>query len=115
MCLAPKLISGLGVYYRTHVQNIGWQDWKHNKDISGTSGLGLRLEAIRILLPESVAYNYDVYYQVHAQNFGWLDWAKNGESSGTAGFGYRLEAIRIVLLPKGSPAPGATEQPFVQN
>lgn len=43
-------ISGLGVYYRTHVQNIGWQEQKGNGALSGTTGFGYRLEAIRIVL-----------------------------------------------------------------
>lgn len=101
------------IYYQTHIQNIGWQEWKHEKEISGTSGKGYRLEAIRIMLPNYMT-QYDIYYQVHAQNFGWLDWAKNGQDAGTAGFGYRLEGIRVLILPKGSPPPGATKRPFVQ-
>ncbi len=105
----------LGVAYQTHVQNIGWQDWRSDGEMSGTSGLSLRLEGICMYLTGSDSELFDIYYQVHAQNFGWLDWAKNGEDSGTAGFGYRLEGIRIVIVPKGSPAPGPTDIPFVQN
>ena len=44
-----------------------------------------------------------------------MGWANNGESAGTAGFSYRLEAIQIVLVPKGSGAPGATTNAFVQG
>lgn len=36
--------------YRTHVENIGWQDWKTNGKMSGTSGQGLRLEGIEVKL-----------------------------------------------------------------
>lgn len=61
------------------------------------------------------ADKFDIYYQVHAQNYGWLGWAKNGESAGTEGFAYRLEAINIIMVPKGDPAPGTTEQPFAKN
>lgn len=43
----------------------------------------------------------------------WMDWAKNGAESGTAGFGYRLEGIKIVVVPKGDPALGETNRPFV--
>ena len=68
--------------------------------MSGTSGLGYRLEAMQIRLTGEMANHYDVYYRVHAQNFGWLGWAKNGEESGTAGYGYRLEAMQIVLVDK---------------
>ena len=103
----------VGVEYTTHVENIGWQNYVKNGAMSGTSGQSLRLEAIKIRLTGSDAKNYDVYYQVHAQNIGWLDWAKNDMSAGTEGFGLRLEGIRIVVVPKGDPAPGSTERPFV--
>lgn len=105
----------LGVEYSTHIESIGWQEPKTNGGMSGTEGKGLRLEAIRVKLTGADAAKFDVYYQVHAQNYGWLDWAKNGADSGTAGFGYRLEGIKIVVVPKGDPAPGKTEQPFIEK
>jgi uncharacterized protein YjdB len=107
-------VSGdVGIEYTTHVENIGWQNYVKNGVMSGTSGQSLRLEAIKIRLTGADAENYDVYYQVHAQNFGWLDWAKNDASAGTEGFGFRLEGIKIMVVPKGEPAPGPTERPFV--
>ena len=36
------------VSYRTHVQDIGWQDWALDGEISGTTGQGKRIEAIEI-------------------------------------------------------------------
>lgn len=105
----------LGIEYATHVQNQGWQELKSNGVMSGTEGQSLRLEAIKIQLTGADATQFDVYYRVHAQNVGWMDWANNGGEAGTAGFGYRLEAIEIQVLPKGSPAPGLTGQPFLEN
>lgn len=105
----------IGIEYQTHVENIGWQGYKSNGEISGTSGKSLRLEAIQIKLTGAQADKYDIYYQVHAENYGWLGWAKNGESAGTEGYAYRLEAIKILVVPKGSVAPGTTNQPFVKN
>ncbi|MDP2842065.1 MAG: hypothetical protein Q8O06_00305, partial [Acetobacterium sp.] len=108
-----NVTGDVGVEYTTHVENIGWQNYVKNGAISGTSGQALRLEAIKIRLTGIAAENYDLYYQVHAQNFGWLDWAKNGVSAGTEGFGFRLEGIKIMVVPKGDPAPGPTDRPFV--
>ena len=88
------------IQYQTHIQDIGWQGWKMNDEMSGTSGQSKRLEAIRIKLTDELAENYDIYYRVHAQEFGWLGWAKNGESAGTAGYSYRLEAIEVKLVEK---------------
>ena len=98
--------------YRTHIQNIGWAPWHYDKEISGTSGLGYRLEAIEIQLVGADADRFDVYYRVHCQNFGWMGWAKNGEMAGTSGYGYRLEAIQIEVVPKGTYfSVDAAEQP----
>jgi uncharacterized protein YjdB len=83
--------------------------------MSGTSGRGLRLEAIQIKLTGEMANQYDVYYRVHAQNFGWLGWAKNGASAGTEGYGYRLEGIQIVLVKKGGSAPASNYGGLTSN
>lgn len=89
------------VSYRTHVQNIGWQDYVSNGAMSGTSGDGLRLEGIEIKLDDS-GYDLGVTYQTHIQNIGWEEdagsgWKSNGKMSGTTGMSYRLEGIQIKL------------------
>ena len=111
-----KLTSNIpgGISYRSHVQNIGWQNWVSNGATSGTSGQSLRLEAIEIKLTGDAEAKYDVWYRVHIQNYGWLGWARNGASAGSEGKSLRMEAIEIRVLPKGSPAPGSTTQPFIK-
>lgn len=105
-----------GITYRTHVQSYGWEDtWRSDGELSGTTGEAKRLEAIQIELTGEMAEQYDVYYRVHAQSYGWLGWAKNGESAGTAGYSKRLEAIQVELVPKGSDAPGSTENCFISK
>jgi uncharacterized protein YjdB len=104
------------IQYRTHVQNIGWQNgWTNEGNVSGTTGRSLRLEAIQIRLTGASASQYDIYYRVHVQNIGWTDWASNGASCGSAGYSYRMEAIQIVLVKKGSSAPGSTSRVFYQK
>lgn len=88
--------SSLGIKYRTHVQNEGWQNYVQDEQIAGTSGKSLRLEAIDMQLVNS-KQNINLKYQVHVQNIGWQDWKKNGEMAGTSGKSFRLEAIRICL------------------
>ena len=98
-----------GIKYKTHVQDYGWEGkYAQDGEMSGTQGEAKRLEGICIELYGEVAEYYDVYYRVHAQDIGWLSWACNGDPAGTAGRSARLEGIQIVLVPKGSPAPGAT-------
>lgn len=100
----------LGISYQTHIQNIGWEadtsrGWKANDVMSGTEGLGYRLEAIQIKLTGADADKFNIYYKVHAQNIGWMGWARNGEPAGTAGYGYRLEGIKIVISPSNEDPP----------
>lgn len=94
-------IGTQSVAYTTHIQNIGWQNWKYNGEIAGTEGKSLRLEAIKINLE-----NYPgatVKYSTHIQNIGWQDWKYNGEIAGTEAKSLRLEAIKIEAtgLPEG--------------
>lgn len=87
--------------YQTHIQDVGWQDWKSNGLSSGTSGESKRLEGIRIEL-DSQGYDLNVAYQTHIQNIGWeadtgRGWKSSGDMSGTEGCSYRLEGIQIKL------------------
>ena len=90
--------QNINLKYQVHVQNIGWQDWKKNGEMAGTSGKSFRLEAIRICLDSSDEYS--VMYRVHVQNIGWQEWKTDGEIAGTSGQGLRLEAIQIKIVPK---------------
>lgn len=100
------------IKYRTHVQYKGWQDWKMGPNMAGTSGEGLRLEAIQINasnLPKGVTLKY----QTHVQNIGWQEWKTNGEIAGTSGKGLRLEGIRIKL--EGTTEYSVVYRTHVQN
>lgn len=82
------------VTYQTHVQDYGWQEWKNNGEMSGTSGQSKRLEGINIKLQN---LSGSVEYQTHVQDIGWQGWKSNGVMSGTSGQSKRLEAIKIKL------------------
>lgn len=88
--------KAVDVSYRTHVENVGWQDWKSNGDLSGTLNEGKRLEGIEITLDDQ-GYDLGIAYSTHIQNIGWQDYRTDGLMSGTEGRGLRLEAIRIEL------------------
>ena len=90
----PDPVTDDSVKYKTHVQNVGWQDWKRNGETAGTSGQSLRLEGIYI---EIDGKSNAIEYRTHVQNIGWQDWKSDGEMSGTSGLAYRLEAIDIRL------------------
>ena len=80
-----RAVVSNGIQYRTHVQNIGWQNYTENSKTAGTEGKSLRLEAINIKLVE---------------NIGWQEWKTDGEVAGTEGRSLRLEAIQIKIVPK---------------
>jgi len=88
--------SDVNVKYRSHVQSYGWQDWKYNGDMSGTSGESKRLEAINISLTNNLS-DGGITYRSHVQGYGWQGWKSNGDMSGTSGESKRLEAIEIKL------------------
>ena len=48
--LTGELANQYDIYYRVHIQDFGWLDWASNGTVAGSTGLGLRLEAIQFLL-----------------------------------------------------------------
>ncbi len=84
------------VSYRSHVQTYGWQGWKYNGQMSGTSGKSKRLEGIELRLT-NMPYSGGITYRTHVQTRGWLGWEADGAMSGTSGQSKRLEAIEINL------------------
>ena len=84
------------VSYRVHVQKQGWQDYVSDGECAGTTGSGLRLEAINISV-SSQLYEGGVYYRTHVQKQGWQGYVSDGALSGTSGKALRLEAIEIDL------------------
>ncbi|WP_303870346.1 leucine-rich repeat protein [Acetobacterium wieringae] len=92
----PFVDSALNCTYRTHVQNIGWQGWVGDGEMSGTSGQSLRLEGIEIKQNDETV-DVGIEYRTHVQNIGWQDWVSDGEMSGTSGQSLRLEGIGIRL------------------
>ena len=83
------------IVYKSHIQGIGWQDWKQDGAWSGTQGEGRRLEALVINPPEGVVLDVDV----HLQKLGWRTYEGlehgNDRILGTVGESRRMEAIRI--------------------
>ena len=92
----PAFYKNPTILYSTHIQKEGWQSWKTNGEVSGTTGKSLRLEGIKINLNTN-GMNGGIRYSTHIQQEGWQGWKTNGEVSGTTGKGLRLEAIKIEL------------------
>ena len=95
--------NNVNIAYRTHVQSFGWQGWKYNGVMSGTSGKAKRLEGINIKLTNK-PYSGSIVYTTHVQSIGWQGnennvntWFRDGQMAGTSGRAKRLEAIRVAL------------------
>ena len=88
--------SDSDVSYSTHVQTIGWQNAVSNGVSAGTTGKGLRLEALKINLGNK-KYSGGITYSAHVQGVGWQNWVSDGQVAGTTGQGARLEAIQVKL------------------
>lgn len=99
----PKQIPGdpinnAGLKYRVHVQNLGWCDWVHDGQVAGTTGFGLRWEALQIDPPEG----WELRVKVHIQNVGWKCYTGivhgNSVVIGTTGQSLRIEMIIIEVV-----------------
>lgn len=95
-----SVCDGKSVEYRAHVQKLGWQAWVANGATAGTTGQGLRTEAVQIVLQN--APGVSVCYKAHVQGIGWQASVCNGATAGTTGQSRRMEAIQIWL--SGAPA-----------
>lgn len=70
------------------------------------------IQAVKIRLVGNAAQKYDIYYRLYTRQYGWMGWAKNDSPAGALGTGDRAQAIQIAVVPKGSSAPGSTENPY---
>ena len=86
---ANKINETARIKYRSHIGEVGWQGWKKDGELSGTTGEGKRLEAIQIDFPK------EVYAKAHIEDKGWVDYGKITKDTviGTTGQSKRLECL----------------------
>ena len=77
-----------GIKYKAHVQEDGWQDWKRNGEMAGTTGQKKRLEALMIDYPEVEA-------KAHLESIGWVNYGKLKKDTviGSVGQKRRMECL----------------------
>ena len=75
--------------YQAHVQSDGWQGWRYDGQLAGTTGQSKRMEALKI------DYDKPVYAKAHIQGDGWKDYGKITKDTviGTTGQSKRLECL----------------------
>lgn len=100
---AGKPINYLGMNYRSHVQSIGWLDPVHDGQVSGTTGLSLRMEAIKITPPLDVVLDVTVHLQDRGDvTYKGIERGVYDPIIGTTGESRRLEGISIVCKANGT-------------
>ncbi len=90
-----KIDRSMHVQYSTHIENVGWQAYRNEGELSGTNTSN-KIEAIKIRqvnFPQGVTLKYKGF----VQNIGWQDWKTDDSIAGTEGKNLRLEAIRMKL------------------
>lgn len=87
----------LSIEYSSHCENLGWLPYASDGDTTGSTGQGLRLEAVKVRLPNIGDLNVLIKYQAHIQNVGWVPAQSADEICGTVGEAIRLEALKFFL------------------
>lgn len=82
--------------YSAHIRRIGDQEVVTEGSTSGTTGQGLRMEAIKINLDSELEGS--ILYKSYIDELGWEeDYKRNGEQSGTIGQSKGIQLLRIKL------------------
>ena len=83
---------------RGHVQTKGWMPYVNTGQFIGTTGLGLRMEAMNLALVNSPVTG-TIQANAHVQKQGWSGYKTIGSNTliGTTGKGLRIEAIQFKL------------------
>lgn len=106
------------IEYQAHVQNMGWLDAVRNGRFMGTTGVGLRIEAIRFKIVERQPNSFgeiSIGYQSQIENQGWQEYVFDDTVTGTTGEGLRLEALRFYLPKTGDFDLSVSAQAHVEN
>ena len=93
-----KPVNDADMWYRAHVQDLGWCDPVRDGQVAGTVGFGKRLEAIKLTPPPG--YVLDV--AVHVANVGWkhyrgIERGVKDPIIGTVGKGNAIESVLITV------------------
>ena len=80
----------------TYLEGLGWQNWKYDGEITGTTGQNRKIFSIKIKL-EGID-GYSIKYRVHVQDIGWTSWKADGSSIGAPVINKKkIEAIEIKI------------------
>lgn len=88
------------VWYKAHVQDIGWQNTVVNGDTAGTTGRALKIEALQIDVSDSASFSIE--YNAYVNTIGWVGVQKDGQTIGTTGRNLPMYGICIAIKDKNT-------------
>ena len=77
------------------VASKGWLSQVSGRQVVGTTGQSLRMEAFKLSVESGVSGGIE--YRAYIQDTGWQGWKRDGAIAGTEGESKRIEAIQIRL------------------
>ena len=93
--------AAVSLSYSAHVSDIGWMGAVAGGGVAGTTGRGLPLEALRLVLSDASTgkpLGADaISVEAHVSNVGWQAAVGNGGTAGTTGQSRAVEALRVRL------------------
>ena len=93
--------AAVSLSYFAHVSDIGWMGAVAGGGVAGTTGRGLPLEALRLVLSDASTGeplgSDALSVEAHVSNVGWRAAVGNGGTAGTTGQARAVEALRVRL------------------
>ena len=91
-------MNDAGLWYRSHVEDLGWLDAVHDGQVAGTEGFNLKWEALKISPPEG----WKLEIRLHIANVGWkryiVEYGKSDPIMGSVGENQAIENVGIRVL-----------------
>lgn len=101
--IAGNSVNDFGLWYCAHVEDLGWLVPVHDGQVAGTTGYGLRLEAL--MIDTRKCPELKIKASAHIQDVGTVDYGYITHDTviGTTGQRKRLEAVMLEVegLPEG--------------
>lgn len=95
--LDPNLTGSL--QYRIYVNNLGWQEWTDNNQITGLSTMPKNITSVQMRLTGTLGEQYSVWYSawtdLHKNLQGWVS---DGAAAGSSAEARRIEELRVMIV-----------------
>jgi uncharacterized protein YjdB len=90
--------SGWQVGYAAYGQDYAWQSEVFDGQMAGTTGRGLRIEALKVRLNPVAFPGASICYSAHVQDIGWQPEVCDAVMAGTNHQSRRIEAVTLRLV-----------------